>query len=84
MYTLTEKIKGNGKALYTVTDKDGKEVGTRLSTRRYVACLVREEPGQKPYVMGTWFGRVELIGKGDSSHSVGQPGIVVVHLSKEE
>lgn len=81
-YTLTETLKPNGKAFYEVKDSNGMVIGKRLSTRRYVACLVREESPSISYVMQTWFDRLDLVFKGDSRHCQGDPQIKIVYLQK--
>lgn len=79
-YKITKTEKGK-KILYEVFDNSGVKIGQRMSTREYVACLVREDGSNGPYEMGLWFGRIDLIGKGDSRHSFGKPGIHVAYLN---
>lgn len=54
-YTLT-RVKKGSKWLYEVKDSNGQSVATRTSTRDYVAATANGE---------FFFGRVDLIGKGD-------------------
>lgn len=51
-------VTGNksGRFVYTVTDESGNILSTRRSNREYVACTI---DGQY------YFGRLDLIGKGD-------------------
>jgi hypothetical protein len=57
-YTLNVKETGNkaAKYHYTVTDETGKVISERKSNREYVACTIGG---------GYYFGRLDLIGKGD-------------------
>lgn len=59
-FKLTRKQKGD-KFIYTVTDESGNVISTRTSKRDYVACTVSGE---------FYFGRLDLIGKGDHGKSV--------------
>ena len=54
-YILSKKAKGK-KYQYTVTDEKGNVVSTRTSAREYVACTADGS---------FYFGRLDLIGKGD-------------------
>lgn len=54
-YTLTRVKKGN-KWLYQIEDNNGNVVATRTSARDYAAATINGE---------FFFGRVDLIGKGD-------------------
>ena len=54
-YKLTKTQKGK-KNLYVVTDETGKQISQRLSARDYVACTADGR---------YFFGRRDLIGKGD-------------------
>lgn len=54
-YILSKKAKGK-KYQYTVTDEKGNVISTRTSARDYVACTANGE---------FYFGRLDLIGKGD-------------------
>jgi len=57
-YILTVKETGNkaSKFHYTVTDEAGNIISERKSNREYVACTIHG---------GHYFGRLDLIGKGD-------------------
>lgn len=57
-YTLkkTETARKNGKFFYEVIDENGNIISTRSSNREYVACTINGE---------FYFGRVDLVGKGD-------------------
>lgn len=70
--------------LFEVFRRDtGEKIGQRLSTHReYVACLVEEIGPLTKRVMETWFGRVDLIGRGQSRRYVGKPGIVVAYVEE--
>ena len=63
-YILTKTVKGK-KYEYVVTDENGNVISKRSSAREYVACTAN---GQ------FYFGRLDLIGKGDHgkhlSHTV--------------
>jgi hypothetical protein len=62
-YKLIVKETGNkaAKFSYTVIDETGKVISTRNSNREYVACTI----GGSYY-----FGRLDLIGKGDHARHV--------------
>jgi hypothetical protein len=57
-YTLkkTETTRKAGKFFYEVMDENGNIISTRSSNREYNACTINGE---------FFFGRVDLIGKGD-------------------
>ena len=55
-FTLTKTTLKNGKFKYVVTNQEGTIVSSRTSTRHYVACTA------DGYF---YFGRLDLIGKGD-------------------
>lgn len=74
-YTLTKTQKGK-KFYYEVKDETGLIVATRTSPRTYVAVLINATTGG----YYNWFGRLDLIGKGDSRHFIGKPGAVIVKL----
>lgn len=59
-YILSKKVKGK-KYQYTVTDEKGNVISTRTSARDYVACTANGE---------FYFGRLDLIGKGDQRQRV--------------
>lgn len=59
-YILTKTIKGK-KFLYQVKDENENVISKRLSTREYVACTVNGE---------FYFGRLDLVGKGDYSRAL--------------
>jgi hypothetical protein len=54
-YKLSKEQKGKN-FLYTVTDENGNVISKRTSKREYVACTADGE---------YYFGRMDLIGKGD-------------------
>ena len=54
-YTLTKTTLKNGKFHYVVTDNNGNIISESVSRRHYVACTISS---------GTFFGRLDLIGKG--------------------
>lgn len=62
-YTLFRTLTGNKKSCfkYQVADAFGNILAERLSNREYVACTIDGE---------YFFGRVDLIGKGDHGRSV--------------
>lgn len=60
-YTLHKTVKKNGSFLYQVKDAAGNVVSDRTSTREYAACTVDGD---------YYFGRVDLIGKGDHGKSI--------------
>ncbi len=53
---VTETGNKSAKFNYVVVDENGTEISTRKSNREYVACTIN---GQY------YFGRLDLIGKGD-------------------
>lgn len=59
-YTLTKTKKG-AKYHYEVKDETGQVIASRTSPRTYVAALINTSGGAY-----CWFGRLDLIGKGDS------------------
>jgi len=61
-YILVKTQKGS-KYLYQVKDEQGNVVAKRTSTRDYVACTSNGE---------FYFGRVDLIGKGDHGRQLNQ------------
>lgn len=63
MYTLNVKETKNksGKFLYTITDENGKVISERKSNREYVAALADGS---------MYFGRLDLIGKGDHGKKI--------------
>lgn len=78
-------------------EKVGELIGRRRSDRTYVACLVVDmaHPDRPMLYGGTndvregftvthWFGRKNLVGKGDSRHLFGKPGVAVAYLNTEE
>jgi hypothetical protein len=62
-YILNVTVTGNkaGKFHYTITDETGKVISERKSNREYVAATIN---GQY------YFGRLDLIGKGDHGKQV--------------
>ena len=62
-YTLEVKETNNkaGRFHYTVKDSTGKVISERKSNREYVACTITGSH---------YFGRLDLIGKGDHGRSV--------------
>lgn len=62
-------IGSKGMYHYKVVE-EGKVLAERKSKRDYVAAAVQEN-GDGTYSAGYFFGRLDLIGKGDSSHSYG-------------
>lgn len=62
-YTLkvTETANKAGKFHYQVMDETGKVISERKSNREYVACTING---------GFYFGRLDLIGKGDHGKQV--------------
>lgn len=59
-FKLTRKQKGD-KFVYTVTDERGNVISTRTSKRNYVACTANGD---------FYFGRLDLIGKGDHGKDI--------------
>lgn len=60
VYTLTKTQLKNGKFQYSVIDQNDNVVLTRTSARQYVACTI----------YGTFFGRLDLIGKGEHGFKI--------------
>jgi hypothetical protein len=58
---VTETNKKTGKFHYTVTDENGNLISERKSNREYVACTANGS---------FYFGRLDLIGKGDHGRSL--------------
>lgn len=59
-FKLTKTQKGD-KFVYTVTDERGNVISTRTSKRNYVACTANGD---------FYFGRLDLIGKGDHGKGI--------------
>lgn len=59
-YTLTKTTLKNGKYHYVVIDNNGNIISERKSNREYVACTIDG---------GMFFGRLDLIGKGDHARA---------------
>ncbi|WP_440452175.1 hypothetical protein [Ruminococcus intestinalis] len=59
-FKLTRKQKGD-KFVYTVTDERNNVISTRTSKRDYVACTANGD---------FYFGRLDLIGKGDHGKGI--------------
>lgn len=64
---LLVKTTKSGKFLYSVSDEDGTLLATRSSSREYVACYVEKSSSGK-FSLPFFFGRIDLVGKGDSQH----------------
>jgi len=81
MYTLNVKETGNKSAKfhYTITDENGNVIQDRKSNREYVAATIN---GQY------FFGRVDLVGKGDHGRQVkmmiaeGRTPFAIAYLAK--
>lgn len=71
-YILSKKAKGK-KYQYTVTDEKGNVVSTRTSARDYVACTANGE---------FYFGRLDLIGKGDHGKRLGHATEILANPEK--
>lgn len=74
IFTL-RKIQHKSEFEYQVIDTFGEVVATRRSKRDYVACFVyfskdAEGGSQRRYAATHWFGRPNLVGKGDSARAV--------------
>jgi len=59
--TITQTNKKAGKFLYQVIDENGTVLSSRTSNREYVACTVNG---------AYYFGRADLIGKGDHGRAI--------------
>ena len=66
-YILSKKAKGK-KYQYTVTDEKGNVISTRTSARDYVACVADGS---------YYFGRLDLIGKGDHGKLLNRANLVL-------
>ena len=66
-YKLNKTVKGN-KFEYTVTDESGNVVSTRTSKNQYVACTANGD---------FYFGRLDLIGKGDHGKLLNRANLVL-------
>ena len=62
-YRLTKTELKNGKFLYEVKDENNNTISKRTSTRHYAACTIDGSH---------YFGRVDLIGKGDHGRLLAQ------------
>ncbi len=68
--------------LYEVYGPEGK-IGQRRSQRTYVACAgITRSEGTTAYIRN-WFGRKELIGKGESARYLGNPGAFIAMLKED-
>jgi hypothetical protein len=63
---VTETKNKAGVFLYEVIGEDGSVIATRRSNRTYVACYVYGN-AQEGYTTQYWFGRYDLVDKGDSA-----------------
>ncbi len=71
-YNLSKEQKGKN-FLYTVTDINGNVISKRTSKREYVACTA---DGQY------YFGRMDLIGKGDHGRRISFVSSILVNPQK--
>lgn len=67
-YTLTKTTLKNGKFHYVVTDNNGNVISERKSNREYVACTIDGD---------MYFGRLDLIGKGEHGRKIGVYSFIV-------
>lgn len=67
--------------LYEVIDRGDNVCGTRKSPRTYVACVV--QVSEDKVVPLTWFGRYDLIGKGESRRYIERSNVYVARLLDE-
>lgn len=72
-YILSKQVKGK-KYLYTVKDENGNVVSTRTSARNYVACTADGS---------FYFGRLDLIGKGDHGKRLSHTAAILANPEKE-
>ena len=72
-YILTKTQKGK-KYLYEVKDENGNIVSTRTSARDYVACTADGS---------FYFGRLDLIGKGDHGKRLSHAAAILANPEKE-
>lgn len=72
-YILSKQVKGK-KYLYTVKDENGNVVSTRTSARNYVACTADGS---------FYFGRLDLIGKGDHGKRLSHAAAILANPEKE-
>lgn len=72
-YILSKQVKGK-KYLYTVKDENGNVVSTRTSARNYVACTAD---------CSFYFGRLDLIGKGDHGKRLSHTAAILANPEKE-
>lgn len=73
---VTETKNKAGKFTYDVIAENGDVLCTRKSNRIYEACFVtewRDEKGVTHYDAPYYFGRLDLVGKGDSRHLAADP-----------
>lgn len=71
-YKLNKTVKGK-KFEYTVTDGNGKIISKRTSVNQYVACTANGE---------FYFGRLDLIGKGDHGKLLNRANLVLTDPQK--
>ena len=78
-----------GMIRYDIYMNDTK-IDQRVAKREYMACLVRHDPetGQASVKAvgngnGIFFGRPDLIGKGESRHYIGKPGIFIARVRED-
>ena len=71
-YILSKKAKGK-KYQYTVTDEKGNVISTRTSAREYVACTADGS---------FYFGRLDLIGKGDHGKRLSHTAEILANPKK--
>lgn len=84
---IKKKVGNQGLFEYQVLDSEGKIIGKRTTERTYVACGITSHPnksGDAPqYIVRNWFGRKDLIGKGESSRYFGKPGSYIAELNED-
>lgn len=68
--TKVETTRKNEKFLYTIEDQKGYIIDTRRSNREYVAALVLIDKDGTNGRASHWFGRLDLVGKGDSKKTL--------------
>lgn len=68
------KVQKGKKFLYSVKDENGNIVSTRTSTRDYVACTADGS---------FYFGRLDLIGKGDHGKRLSHTAAILANPEKE-
>lgn len=81
MFTVKKHTTPKGQMIYTVYNFHGEKVCKTTSwSRNYVALLLWHENRDAAFHVLNRFGRWDLVGKGDSAHSINDPRAILVKV----